>query len=73
MQEWPPPVPGGRAILPVGELTIMANLPAAAMLPAPAPAEELSSYTPLQRVPSSDDRPPLIEGAFHEARTSRAP
>ena len=39
--EWQEPEAGGRAILAVGELSIMTHLPAAAALPPPAPPEEL--------------------------------
>lgn len=66
MQEWPPPVSGARAILAVGDMTIIGVVPAAAMLPAPAPAEELTSHVLLQRESSGDDRQPIIVGAFHE-------
>ncbi len=38
------------------------------MLPAPAPPEELTSHVVLQRMPSSDGRQPILEGAFHEVQ-----
>jgi hypothetical protein len=38
--EWAEPEAGGRAILSVGELSIMTHLPLAAALPPPAPPEE---------------------------------
>ena len=66
--EWPEPLAGSRAILSLGDHTIVAQLPAAAMLPAPAPPEELTSHVVLQRLPSSDARQPILEGAFHEVR-----
>lgn len=72
--EWQEPEAGGRAILAVGELSIMAHLPAADALPPPAPAESLdaSGRPQLMRVPSgvgaSDETPPpeAVHGAFHE-------
>lgn len=38
--DWAEPEAGGRAILSVGELSIMTQLPLAAALPPPAPPEE---------------------------------
>ncbi len=69
--EWPEPLAGSRAILSLGDHTIVAQLPAAAMLPAPAPPEELTSHAAaLQRLPSGGDgRQPILEGAFHEVRS----
>ena len=72
--EWPEPLAGSRAILPLGDHTIVAQLPAAAMLPAPAPPEELTSHDALQRLPSGGDgRQPILEGAFHEVRSWCSP
>ena len=68
--EWPEPLAGSRAILSLGDHTIVAQLPAAAMLPAPAPPEELTSHAALQRLPSGDARQPVLEGAFHEVRSA---
>ena len=65
--EWPEPLAGSRAILSLGDHTIVAQLPAPAMLPAPAPPEELTSHAALQRLPSGGEgRQPILEGAFHE-------
>ena len=66
--EWPEPLAGSRAMLSLGDHTIVAQLPAAAMLPAPAPPEELTSHMLLQRLPSNDSRQPVLEGAFHEVQ-----
>lgn len=69
--EWPEPEAGGRAILSVGELSIMSHLPAAAALPPPAPAEEFDMLAQLVRSSSGggggeDSGPESMHGAFFE-------
>ncbi len=73
VQQWGPPSAGRRAMVLLGGVTLPAQVPAAATLPAPpdqAPGEDSSLEHPLQPLPvvRQPGGAETVQGAFFEAR-----